>query len=84
VPTAAQWGGLIDVTPDVLPVISVVDAIPGFFISTGYSGHGFGIGLGAGRLTADLVAGRTPLVDPVPFRFSRFSDGSVVRPQAGL
>jgi len=84
VPTAASWGGLIDVTPDVLPVISAVDAIPGCFISTGYSGHGFGIGLGAGQLTADLVAGRTPLVDPAPFRFSRFGDGSVVRPQAGL
>jgi len=84
VPTAASWGGLIDATPDLLPVISAVDAIPGFFVSTGYSGHGFGIGLGAGRLTADLVAGGKPVVDPAPFRFARFSDGSVVRPQAGL
>ena len=84
VPTAASWAGLIDVTPDLLPVISGVDAVPGLFISTGYSGHGFGIGLGAGRLTTDLVCGGTPIVDPTPFRFSRFSDGSAVRPQAGL
>lgn len=84
VATAGSWGGLIDATPDLVPVISAVDAIPGFFISTGYSGHGFGIGLGAGRLTADLVTGRTPLVDPSPFRFARFSDGTVIKPLTGL
>ncbi len=70
------WGGMIDVTPDAVPVISPVDAIPGFHIATGFSGHGFGIGPGAGRLMADLVTGRAPVVDPAAFRFSRFSDGS--------
>jgi len=70
---AESWGGLIDVTPDAVPVISEVPTIPGFFLSTGYSGHGFGIGPGAGRLTADLVAGDTPIVDPAPFRFGRFA-----------
>jgi glycine/D-amino acid oxidase-like deaminating enzyme len=25
---------------------------------------------------AELVTGETPVVDPAPFRFSRFSDGS--------
>ncbi|WP_278923586.1 NAD(P)/FAD-dependent oxidoreductase [Pseudophaeobacter profundi] len=68
-----SWGGLIDVTPDALPVISQVDDLPGLFISTGYSGHGFGIGPAAGRLTADLVTGDAPIVDPHGFRLSRFS-----------
>jgi len=77
---AESWAGMIDVTPDAVPVISGVDAIPGFFIATGFSGHGFGIGPGAGRLMADLVAGDPPIVDPAPFRFSRFTDGSVVKP----
>jgi glycine/D-amino acid oxidase-like deaminating enzyme len=40
-------------------------------ISTGYSGHGFGIGPAAGHLTADLVCGASPLVDPFPFRTER-------------
>ena len=48
--------------------------IPGFFLATGFSGHGFGIGPGAGRLMADLVAGDPPVVDPTPFRFSRFTE----------
>jgi len=76
---AERWGGMIDVTPDAVPVISGVDTLPGFFIATGFTGHGFGIGPGAGRLMAELVMGETPVVDPTPFRLSRFTDGS--RPQ---
>ncbi|MDR3518458.1 MAG: FAD-binding oxidoreductase [Azospirillaceae bacterium] len=81
---AQAWAGYIDVTPDAVPVISAVDTIPGFHIATGFSGHGFGIGPAAGRLMADLVVGRPPLVDPKNFRFSRFSDGSKVRPISGF
>jgi len=68
-----RWGGLIDVTPDALPVISPVPQIPGLFIAAGLSGHGFGIGPGAGRLAADLIAGTAPVVDPGAFRIDRFA-----------
>ncbi|MDT8872240.1 FAD-binding oxidoreductase [Komagataeibacter rhaeticus] len=68
-----RWGGMIDVTPDAVPVIGPVDSLPGFYLATGFSGHGFGIGPGGGRLIADLVSGRTPVVDPTPFRFGRFN-----------
>lgn len=73
-----SWAGLIDVTPDAVPVISPVDALPGLVIATGFSGHGFGIGPGASKLAADLVTGGAPCVDPAAFRLSRFSDGSRV------
>jgi glycine/D-amino acid oxidase-like deaminating enzyme len=69
---AQSWGGLIDATPDAVPVIGPVAAVPGFFLMSGFSGHGFGIGPGAGRLMAELVTGSTPVVDPAPFRFERF------------
>jgi glycine/D-amino acid oxidase-like deaminating enzyme len=59
-----------------VPVISAVEQLPGFFLSTGYSGHGFGIGPAAGRLAADLVTGDAPIVDPAPFRYSRLVDGT--------
>ncbi|WP_298850476.1 FAD-binding oxidoreductase [uncultured Ruegeria sp.] len=78
-----SWAGMIDVTPDAIPVISGVDDLPGMYIATGFSGHGFGIGPGAGRLMADLVAETTPCVDPAAFRLSRFTDGSKVRPDPG-
>jgi glycine/D-amino acid oxidase-like deaminating enzyme len=70
---AESWAGLMDVTPDAVPVIDEVKRIPGFFIATGFSGHGFGIGPGAGRLMADLVMGDAPVVDPKPFRLDRFA-----------
>lgn len=66
-----QWSGIIDVTPDAVPVIGSTD-IPGFYLASGFSGHGFGIGPGAGQLMADIVTGGTPYVDPRPFRLDRF------------
>jgi len=81
---AQRWAGNIDVTPDAIPVISGVDAVPGFHIATGFSGHGFGIGPAAGRLMADIVTGSAPVVDPTPFRFARFSDGSKIEVISGF
>jgi glycine/D-amino acid oxidase-like deaminating enzyme len=76
---AQSWGGLIDTTPDAVPVIGAVAAVPGFFLMSGFSGHGFGIGPGAGRLMSELVTGATPVVDPAPFRFERFGGGTEAR-----
>jgi hypothetical protein len=35
-------------------------------------------------LIADLVSGDQPVVDPSPFRLSRFLDGSKIEVQAGF
>jgi glycine/D-amino acid oxidase-like deaminating enzyme len=75
----ATWGGWIDSTPDAVPVIAPIDALPGLFLSTGFSGHGFGIGPGAGRLAADLILGAPPIVAPQDFRLERLVDGSPIR-----
>ncbi|MER9959062.1 FAD-binding oxidoreductase [Mesorhizobium australicum] len=75
---AQRWAGYMDVTPDAIPIISAVDPIPGFYLATGFSGHGFGIGPAAGKLMADIVTGRAATVDPTDFRWSRFSDGSKI------
>lgn len=79
-----EWSGIIDVTPDAVPVISGIDSVPGLVIASGFSGHGFGIGPAAGRLAADLVTGARPFVDPHHFRLSRFFDGSNPKPEAGV
>ena len=72
VPVAASWAGYIDSTPDGVPAIGEVEGLPGFILAAGFSGHGFGIGPGAGHLIADLVTGAPPLVDPIPYRPERF------------
>jgi len=79
-----RWAGYMDVTPDAIPVISPVDQVPGLHLAAGFSGHGFGIGPAAGRLMADLVTGRAPVVDAADFRLNRFSDGSRIELQRGF
>ena len=81
---AQRWAGAIDVTPDAIPVISGIDTIAGFYLATGFSGHGFGIGPAAGKLAADLVTGRPPVVDPTPYRFNRFTDGTKIEIISGF
>lgn len=70
---AQSWAGTIDVTPDSDPVISAIAQVPGLTVASGFSGHGFGTGPAAGQLAADLVLDQTPLVDPKPYRFDRFT-----------
>lgn len=81
---AERWGGIIDAVPDAVPIISAHDKLQGFYLCTGFSGHGFGLGPGAGQLMAEIVTGETPCVDPAPFRYTRFFDGTNPRPTTGL
>ncbi|MEL6682880.1 MAG: FAD-dependent oxidoreductase [Pseudomonadota bacterium] len=73
------WAGMIDVLPDVVPVVDTVSDVPGLTIATGMSGHGFGIGPAFGRIAAQLVTGDDPCHKLDRFRLSRFSDGSTLR-----
>lgn len=77
------WAGMIDMMPDVVPVISPAP-IAGLTIATGLSGHGFGIGPGFGRVVADMVLGRAVGHDISRFRHARFSDGSTIAPGPSL
>lgn len=83
-PVEQSWAGMIDATPDAIPVISTIRSLPGLVVATGFSGHGFGIGPGAGRLAADLVAGDRPVVDTTAFRYERFIDGTRPQPTTGV
>lgn len=69
---ANAWAGFVDNTPDGVPGIGEVPEIPGFILAAGFSGHGFGIGPGAGHLIADLVTGAEPIFDPAPYNPARF------------
>ena len=74
-----RWAGMIEVTPDEVPVLGQVDALPGFLIATGFSGHGFGFGPAAGHAVAALAQGQTPLFDLHDFRLSRFDKGPAAK-----
>jgi len=74
-PIVGSWAGYVDSTPDGVPVISKIPSAPGLILAAGFSGHGFGIGPGVGRLVADIATGAPPIVDPRPYSLSRFSSG---------
>jgi glycine/D-amino acid oxidase-like deaminating enzyme len=70
---AERWAGGIDVLPDEIPALGAVPGINGLLVATGFSGHGFGIGPGAGLVTARLAAGQSPGIDLQAFSPERFA-----------
>ncbi|MGI9263221.1 MAG: NAD(P)/FAD-dependent oxidoreductase, partial [Woeseiaceae bacterium] len=74
------WAGMVETSPDVVPMIGEVGNITGFHIASGFSGHGFGIGPGAGKALAAMLTGDDNPIDLSPFRLDRFFDGSPIRP----
>ena len=83
-PIVESWAGMIETTPDVVPVIDAAAGLPGFHIATGFSGHGFGIGPGAGKAIAAFLTGDDVGLDVREFRLGRFSDGTPIRPQTSV
>jgi len=83
-PIVESWAGMVETSPDVVPMIDAVDTIPGFHIATGFSGHGFGLGPGAGKAIAGMLTGEESGIDIRPLRLSRFFDGSPIKPQATI
>ena len=79
-PFAETWGGMIEASPDILPIISPVERVGDFYVATGFSGHGFGIGPAAGRLVAGMVSGTADPATLAGFRLGRFFDGSPIVP----
>lgn len=79
-----SWAGMIESSPDVVPIIGECEQLPGLHIATGFSGHGFGIGPGAGKAIAGLLTNTDTGIDLEPLRLQRFFDGSPIRPQASI
>ena len=77
-PIEEVWAGMIDAPPDFVPVMDEIPNYRNLFLATGFSGHGFGVGPGAGKIMATLVQGKQAKFDLNRFRFSRFSDGSPI------
>lgn len=79
-----SWAGMVETSPDVVPIICEADSLPGFNIATGFSGHGFGIGPGAGKAIAGMLTGNDSGIDLSEFRLNRFYDGSPIRPRVSV
>jgi glycine/D-amino acid oxidase-like deaminating enzyme len=79
---AETWAGMVETSPDVVPMICPIDRLPGFYLATGFSGHGFGLGPGAGKAIAGMLTGTDSGIDLSQLKLERFFDGSPIRPQS--
>jgi sarcosine oxidase subunit beta len=70
------WAGLYEMTPDAMPLIGPVAGVDGLHVIAGFSGHGFQHSPAAGRILADVIAGRDPAFDLSPFLPTRFATGA--------
>ena len=60
------WAGLRPATPNNVPVIGAT-RLANLYVNTGHGTLGWTMAVGSGRLLADLVAGRSPAIDPQPY-----------------
>jgi D-amino-acid dehydrogenase len=60
-------------TWDDLPVLGAAPGHPGLWLAVGHGMMGMGMSAVTGRLLADLMLGRDPVVDPAPYRLERFA-----------
>jgi sarcosine oxidase subunit beta len=70
------WAGLYEMTSDGNPIIGPASGVEGLFLINGFSGHGFQHSPAAGRILADVIAGRDPAFDLRPFGAERFAAGA--------
>ena len=68
----AAWMGVRPCTPDMLPIIGRAPGQEGLWCAFGHAHQGLTLGPTTGRLLAEMMTGRTPFVDPSPYRPDRF------------
>jgi sarcosine oxidase subunit beta len=73
-----SWAGLYEVTPDHHPILGELPGLKGFWLATGFSGHGVMHAPATGQVVAELLTGGRPVVDIGPLRWSRFQEGDLI------
>jgi glycine/D-amino acid oxidase-like deaminating enzyme len=75
---ASSWTGVYDVTPDWNPVLGPVADIEGLVVGFGFSGHGFKLSPGIGKILAQHALGLATDVSLAPYSLERFASGALL------
>jgi sarcosine oxidase subunit beta len=81
---ASSWTGVYDVTPDWNPVLGRVEGMSGLIVGYGFSGHGFKLSPGIGRILAQEAIGLATDVPLTPYALERFRTGSLLTGKYGV
>jgi D-amino-acid dehydrogenase len=68
-----RWYGWRPMSRDDMPLIGRAPGLRRVWMNTGHGMMGVGMSTGSAQLIADLMAGRSPVVDPAPYRPERFA-----------
>jgi len=66
------WRGCYPMTPDGVPIVGPVKALPGLWLAAGMCGQGFMLGPGVGRNLAHWIASGKPFIAPEALESLRF------------
>ncbi len=80
VPLERQWAGLRPGSPTGVPFIGEHPELGGLYVNAGHFRNGVVMGLASARLLSDLLLGREPIVDPLPY----LPGSKVVPAQGGM
>lgn len=76
---ASRVAGLYEVTPDAHPIFGKTP-LEGYYVVTGFSGHGFMHGPIAGKLMSEIILnGKASSLDISTLDLARFSEGRLIR-----
>ncbi|MBP6597511.1 MAG: FAD-dependent oxidoreductase [Arenimonas sp.] len=67
------WCGWRPMCVDDLPLLGRAPGHSNLWLATGHGMMGMGMSAGTGRLLADLMLGREPMIDPAPYAPARFA-----------
>lgn len=78
---ARYWAGLVDMTPDGLPIIDGNVGVEGLSVVTGLAGHGLHLGPVLGEIAAELALEGATSRPIEAFSLSRYAGGNVGSPE---
>jgi sarcosine oxidase subunit beta len=67
-----SYAGLRPHTPDHLPIVSAVPAVPGLYIAAGHEGDGIGLAPITGKLISEMIVGEPTSIATEPLKLHRF------------
>jgi len=66
-PVVKHWAGLRPGSPQGIPYIGAHPEVEGLYVNAGHYRNGVVLGLASAWLAADLLLGRSPVLDPQPY-----------------
>ncbi len=73
-----QWAGLYEMSPDAQPILGKAEEVEGFYLATGFSGHGFMFGPITGQLMAEYILGLPTTISIDKLDLGRFKRGELI------